>query len=144
MASGKGTGPSPTHMAEETAIRRVLDLFEKAANDNNPEAMADLLERDVVIVTIAGIRVNGKNAFYQFVKKAMQEVLLQVVIRNTITGIRFLSRDVVLVSIIQVASTQTGTGLKENGTGNVTKVLVKRRGGWLIAFAQNTMAGVWQ
>lgn len=130
--------------AEETAIRSVLNLFEKAANDNNPMAMADLLDEQVVIVTIAGIRVKGKSAFYEFVKKAMQEVLLKVVIRNAITGIRFLRPDVALVSIVQTVFTQSRPGLKENGTGNVTKVMVKYRGKWLIAFAQNTMSGLWQ
>lgn len=129
--------------AEEQAIQELMGRFENAANEKKPELMADMVSPDAVIVNVAGIRFDGKAAFYAFIKKAMAGDLSNLLIKNEIIDIRFIRPDVAVVSAIQVAASKEGAVLKEHGQGMITSVLVKEAEEWLIVVAQNTMMGVW-
>ncbi|HTF21284.1 MAG TPA: SgcJ/EcaC family oxidoreductase [Chryseolinea sp.] len=128
---------------EIDSIMHAMSDFEKHANNHQPEKAAEFVSQNAVIVNVVGIRLTGKDEFYQFIKKAMQGRLANLVRKNEVKDIQFLRPDIAVISATQVASTREGSVLKEHGSGAMTVVLTKEDGKWLVAVAQNTMIGEW-
>jgi uncharacterized protein (TIGR02246 family) len=126
---------------DDQAVRGVVADTERLQSDT--EGFTRLLTKDVVIVNIAGRRVQGRVNIYEAMRRALGSPLARVLTRIEVEDVRFLRPDIATVGCIKHVSdgrdsspTSTKVSLPERG--RVTFVLVKGAGAWLVASIQTT------
>ena len=138
MQNEHGTALRPN--SEEQDIRSIWKVVADTETfQNDLEQFTALLAEDVVIVNIAGRRVVGKAALYNAMKAALETPLAKVFTTTNVEDIRFLSRDVALVSCIKHISDQRSERTARlSEKGSLTFALVRQQDTWLVASAQTT------
>lgn len=126
---------------DDEVVRGVVADTERFQSDT--EGFTRLLTKDVVIVNIAGRRVQGRDNIYEAMNKALESPLANVLTRIEVEDVRFLRPDVATVGCIKHVSdgrepSSTGANARLPQRGRVTFVLVKEAGAWLVASVQTT------
>jgi uncharacterized protein (TIGR02246 family) len=128
---------------QEVAVRQVVADAQKHQND--PDQFIPLHTADTSIVNFMGLRVFGRDALHQAMKRALETPLAKVTNTVEIEDIRFVRPDVAIVAGIkhvsderEVSSTgDPGTALPSS-SGWLTYVVVKEHDAWRIVSAQTT------
>jgi uncharacterized protein (TIGR02246 family) len=128
---------------QEVAVRQVVADAQKHQND--PDQFIPLHTADTSIVNFMGLRVLGRDALHQAMKRALETPLAKVTNTVEIEDIRFVRPDVAIVAGIkhvsderEVSSTgDPGTALPSS-SGWLTYVVVKEHDAWRIVSAQTT------
>ncbi|HWM18906.1 MAG TPA: SgcJ/EcaC family oxidoreductase [Ilumatobacteraceae bacterium] len=132
-----------TSSADDTAaIRELVAAAERFQSD--VDRFIALHTVDTMIVNIAGRRVLGRENLRRAMQQALDSPLAKVLTTTAIDDIRFLHRDVAIVSCTKHVSDQRESTSEENAgaalpsTGRLAYVVVRERDGWRIASAQTT------
>jgi uncharacterized protein (TIGR02246 family) len=129
-----------TSEQELRAIEEVVADAERFQSD--PEAFCQLLTREVTLINVVGVRLNGRDTVQRAMQEAMETSLANVHTENEIERVTFLRPDVaVMTGNKQVFVERDGAREPESQT-RLTFVLVKEEGAWLIAFVQNTPSDI--
>jgi uncharacterized protein (TIGR02246 family) len=118
-------------------IRKIIEnkIFERR------EAIysSGLFTPNALIITVHGIRLIGEAELKKFIEKSNESHLANVSVKNEVIDVIFIRPDVAIVSAIQNIKVKDHDSMKEAGNGSFTFVMVKERGTWVIAAAQNTL-----
>ena len=110
---------------------------------NDPDEYSQLHTEEAIITNIAGHRIIGRDRFYQVMKEAVKTSLIDVPTKTDIENITFVRPDVAVVNCIKHIFDNRdildGDKFEENSKGNLTFMVVKEQGKWLIAMAQTTL-----
>ena len=117
-------------------IKQVIADAERFQND--PEQFTDLFTRNAVVINVQGKRFMGRDELYNFMKKATRTFLGELILKNEVINITFISPNVAVVSAVQHIIRRSGDFMGEEAKGSLTMVLVPEEDKWLIAVAQNT------
>lgn len=126
------------HTADpEAEVRALVAALDEAQFD--ADAFAALLRDDAVIVNIAGVRVEGREAIRSAVGAALGTALRDVRTRAEIVGVAFPADGVAVVSAIKHVE-HGGAALPARGTYSI--VTIREPEGWRVALLHTTPAGL--
>lgn len=126
---------------DDHAVRGVVAETDRLQNDT--EGFTRLLTEDVVIVNIAGRRVQGRDNVHAAMKQALESPLARVLTRLDVADVHFLRPDAATVDAVKHVTdgrepSPTGADVPLPERGRVTFVLVKESNAWLVASIQTT------
>lgn len=125
---------------DDVATAEIIDLVESAVrHQSDVEPFLALHTDEVVIVNIAGRRVLGRRDLEAAMQSALATPLAAVTTTVDVEDIRFLRRDVALVSCtnhVNDARAEPGDGLPPAGA--MSYIVTNGGDGWRIALAQTT------
>ena len=122
---------------DEAAIRQLV--ADADAFQSDVEQFTGLLNEDVVIVNIVGIRVAGRDEFKQAMARALETPLANIRTRTDLEEITFAGPDTALASCVKhVFDDSTDASRGGPSRGRLTFVVVNEGGAWRIALAQTT------
>jgi uncharacterized protein (TIGR02246 family) len=127
-----------TMSEKDNDIKSIHEVVSKAeVYQNIPEEFCKLFTKDAIITNVAGLRIIGRDKFYEVMKNAMNTSLAEVITRNEVVDITFIRQDVAIVSCYKHL-VEKGSLDEEASKASLTFVMVKEQNGWLIASAQST------
>jgi len=122
----------------EAEIRRFVDAAVEHQSDVDP--FLALHSDDIVLVNLAGRRVIGKEALGAAMTEGLKSRMANVMTHNEVLDITFIDADTAVVSCLKRITDENPDA--EEGSfpaeANLTYVVTRRGGGWLIALAQTT------
>lgn len=126
---------------EETQIKKVLDSFAAAWNNHDMDAFSELFSADADWVNIRGARWKGVTEIRENHVTIHKRFYSKSRLEFVEVSIRMITPD---VAVIHAKEIITGSDVpKEAGVSNESQmslIVVKRKGKWLIANGQNTNA----
>jgi uncharacterized protein (TIGR02246 family) len=128
----------PIASGNDTEIKSIHEVVSKAeVYQNIPDEFCKLFTKDAIITNVAGLRIIGRDEFYEVMKKAMKTSLAEVITRNEVVDITFIRHDVAIVSCYKHL-VEKGKLDEDASKASLTFVMVKEQNNWLIASAQST------
>ncbi|MFD3683908.1 SgcJ/EcaC family oxidoreductase [Nocardiopsis sp. NPDC058631] len=131
---------STTLPDRDTDERRIRDLVARAdLTQNDPVALPALHTSDVVIINFGGRRLFGREAFTSAMAEALSTPLKDVRTALRVDDIRFVTRDVALVSLTKTVFDERPEAKSSAPMEGVMSCTLVREGDdWRIALAQTT------
>ena len=125
---------------EKAAVRQAVQSFHTAFNEHNFRSAEEYTTEDWNHINPFGGWTRGRDTVLKELKEVHSTFLKGVTATVEDSSVRFASRDVAVVTVINRSSTfTTPDGVKhENERSIRTFVVVKRNGRWLIMQDQNT------
>lgn len=120
----------------DDAIARLVDALQKTQLDVEP--FLALHTADAIVVNFGGRRVLGIDDLRRAMESALASPLADVTTSAEIHDIRFVRRDVAIVSCTKHVSDERDTTQKFATKGSLTYVVVEDNGTWRVALAQTT------
>jgi uncharacterized protein (TIGR02246 family) len=130
-APPSAAGPSTPTVADEAAVRRLLDQINRAWERGDATAYASFHTPDADLIDFRGVHAVGRQAIVDLLQPAFDTVLKNTRVEARIVDLRFLSTD---VAIFHTEGKITPVG----DDSLQTFVATKQAGQWQIAAFQNT------
>jgi uncharacterized protein (TIGR02246 family) len=121
---------------QDDAIRRLVDALQKTQFEVEP--FLALHTAEAIVVNFGGRRVLGIDALRRAMESALASPLAEVTTTTEIHDIRFVRRDVAIVSCTKHVSDGRDTTEKFATKGSLSYVMVEDDGEWRVALAQTT------
>jgi uncharacterized protein (TIGR02246 family) len=126
---------------DETAIRRLEQIWDDNWNRHDPKGMAAVLAEDADFVNVNGEWFKGRSAFQALMTRAHAMQFKDSTRTTRSTAVRFLTPDIAVVhSNWRISGDRRADGslLSQPREGVMTRVVVQRNGTWEVVAAHNT------
>ena len=128
--------PSEISAATEAAVRATVGSLERAFNAHDAIALSEHFAEEASWSTVAGQRLDGREAIADFAARKMPELADQFA-RYEVARLLPIRPDVFAVNVVQTPTTKSG-GAVDGAKAVALYVIAEEDGEWKIAAGQNS------
>lgn len=132
--------PSAAQSSDEQLIKAIEQVWDDGWNRHDAKMMASVLADDADFITVGGRKFKGRAAFQAYMEQTQGTQFAASTRRTIETNVRFLTPEIGIVHArASISGDKNPDGsIRQPREVQMTRVVMKRDGRWLVVAAQNT------